>query len=459
MIHRAPLSRKASTSSLSSLYSARRSSAVSCSDLMRLQDSFKRKRSFSNNLLTLLLLCSCPLLFLYHYIVQHFLGSIKEALKVVLFTDYLIETQITIVSVLFPLILVCFHILLQSILPTELHTILNYDGTYQKQRLNSFTCSCFFTLFYILGSGLKLYEGDIVFVHWIPISFFNSLVILLILLITIGRNHIKHQENTSLLSDLFFGINLSPKFLDIDIKKFVTHQLATSLWLVYIISALLYAKKNQKQLNDTFICVSLLQIAYIFKFLWNEHLFYSNLDAQNDRMGFYRTWGVIVFIPTIYTTPVTIAANLTKSMNPFFYNFTVFGMGLFAITMTYYVDSQKYNFRFSRGRYKIMGKDPFFIVAKSRKENGDIQTSLLLGSGFWGITRKINYSFEWLTIISWILLLGKATPLLGLFPVLFITIFLIGRALRDEQRCLQKYGNYWVQYCHRVPFVFIPGVY
>lgn len=166
-----------------------------------------------------------------------------------------------------------------------------------------------------------------------------------ILLITIGRNHIKHQESTSLLSDLFFGINLSPKFLDIDIKKFVTHQLATSLWLVYIVSAVLYAKKNQKQLNDTVICVSLLQITYIFKFLWNEHLFYANLDAQNDRMGFYRTWGVIVFIPTIYTTPVTIAANLTKSMNPFFYNFTVFGMGLFAITMTYYVDTQKYKFR------------------------------------------------------------------------------------------------------------------
>uniref|UniRef100_A0AC35UFG6 7-dehydrocholesterol reductase n=1 Tax=Rhabditophanes sp. KR3021 TaxID=114890 RepID=A0AC35UFG6_9BILA len=457
MIHRAPLSRKASTQSLQSLYSQRRSSA-SCADLQRIQDTFKRKRTFSNQFLTILLVLSCPLLFAYHYIIFNFNGSIKETLRVFLFTEYTIDVPLNMVAFVFPLFLVCGHLVMVVILPVEDMVILEMDGTFKQRKLNSFTCSFLFTLFYILGSGLNLYDGGCVFENWLQISTVISIIIIVSLLLTIGRTARAYNDSNTILSDLYFGIDLTPQFLDIDIKKFITHHLSTSIWLIYIVSAILHAKKTQKQISDTLIGVCLLQIVYIFKFLWNEHFFYSNLDAQNDKAGFYRIWGVLVFMPTIYTTPITLAAKVSKGGNVFFYNMTILTVGLMAQWITAAIDRQKYNFRLSQGRCKIWGYDPFFIVAKSRKENGDIHTSLILGSGFWGISRRLNYSMEWISIVTWTLMSGSST-LLALFPVLFITIFLIGRGLRDEQRLLQKYGNYWVQYCQRVPFIFMPGVY
>jgi len=43
--------------------------------------------------------------------------------------------------------------------------------------------------------------------------------------------------------------------------------------------------------------------------------------------------------------------------------------------------------------------------------------------------------------------------------VTFLTILLFDRATRDDKRCRKKYGKYWEEYCRRVPWKIVPGVY
>ena len=42
---------------------------------------------------------------------------------------------------------------------------------------------------------------------------------------------------------------------------------------------------------------------------------------------------------------------------------------------------------------------------------------------------------------------------------IFLTILLIHRAKRDEEKCLAKYGEYYKKYMKLVPWRIIPGIY
>ena len=42
--------------------------------------------------------------------------------------------------------------------------------------------------------------------------------------------------------------------------------------------------------------------------------------------------------------------------------------------------------------------------------------------------------------------------------VMFLTVLLVHRAYRDDERCRSKYGKYWEQYCEVVPYKILPFV-
>jgi protein-S-isoprenylcysteine O-methyltransferase Ste14 len=41
----------------------------------------------------------------------------------------------------------------------------------------------------------------------------------------------------------------------------------------------------------------------------------------------------------------------------------------------------------------------------------------------------------------------------------YMTILLCHRAVRDDRRCRKKYGQAWEEYCSRVPYRLVPGLY
>lgn len=140
-------------------------------------------------------------------------------------------------------------------------------------------------------------------------------------------------------------------------------------------------------------------------------------------------------------------------------------MGVAGVFLNFWADSQRMIFREKQGKCKIWGKDPVFIRAKYQALNSetgevDTHTSLLLASGWWGVARHFQYLFELTAAWSWGLLgMGVHNGPLPLFYAIFLTILLIDRAKRDEDKCKKKYGEYYEQYMKIVKYKIVPFIY
>jgi protein-S-isoprenylcysteine O-methyltransferase Ste14 len=114
------------------------------------------------------------------------------------------------------------------------------------------------------------------------------------------------------------------------------------------------------------------------------------------------------------------------------------------------VNNQKNQFRRDPENAEIWGKPAEYIQTQ--------RGSKLLLSGFWGWSRHFNYVGDLLMAVSWSLpcLFGSLLP--WFYPVYF-AILLIHRERRDHEFCSRKYGKDWDDYCERVPWRILPGVY
>lgn len=72
-----------------------------------------------------------------------------------------------------------------------------------------------------------------------------------------------------------------------------------------------------------------------------------------------------------------------------------------------------------------------------------------------GLARKVHYTCDWFFAMSWGLITGFHSPFPWFYPV-FFTVMIIHRARRDIQRCRERYGEAWLEYERRVPYLFIP---
>jgi protein-S-isoprenylcysteine O-methyltransferase Ste14 len=83
----------------------------------------------------------------------------------------------------------------------------------------------------------------------------------------------------------------------------------------------------------------------------------------------------------------------------------------------------------------------------------------LLCSGFWGLSRHINYLGEILMAVGLTLVLGWPGLLWPWLYPLYYLLLLVPRQLDDDKRCERKYGALWTEYCRRVRYRILPGVY
>jgi 7-dehydrocholesterol reductase len=114
--------------------------------------------------------------------------------------------------------------------------------------------------------------------------------------------------------------------------------------------------------------------------------------------------------------------------------------------------------RETQGKTMVWGRAPEIIRARYNTADGGEHESLLLASGWWGIARHFHYVPEITLALAWSLPAGF-THFVPYFYVTFLTILLTDRATRDDKRCRKKYGAYWDEYCRRVPWKIVPGLY
>nr|CAB3446562.1 unnamed protein product [Digitaria exilis] len=132
--------------------------------------------------------------------------------------------------------------------------------------------------------------------------------------------------------------------------------------------------------------------------------------------------------------------------------------GILCIYINYDCDRQRQEFRRTNGKCSVWGKAPSKIVASYQTTKGETKTSLLLTSGWWGLSRHFHYVPEILSAFFWTVP-ALFSHFLPYFYVIFLTILLFDRAKRDDDRCSSKYGKYWKMYCNKVPYRVIPGIY
>ena len=253
--------------------------------------------------------------------------------------------------------------------------------------------------------------------------------------------------------DYYWGTELYPRIFGFDVKVFTNCRFGMMSWPIIILSCA--AKQGELYGLSTSMIVSVaLQLLYVGKFFLWESGYLCSMDIMHDRGGFYICWGCLVWVPAFYTSPAQYLVHNPHMLSTWLAS-TIFVVGAAGILINFFADRQRQVFRKTEGTCKIWGGTPKITKAYYSTEDGKTYESLLLASGWWGISRHFHYLPEIAGALCWSLpaLFGHFMPY---FYVIFLTILLVDRAFRDEKRCHEKYGDYWDAHCEKVRYKLIP---
>lgn len=227
-------------------------------------------------------------------------------------------------------------------------------------------------------------------------------------------------------------------------------------WAIAILS---FASKQYALygLSDSMIVCSALQFLFVVKFFVWEIGYLRALDITYDRAGLCLCWGISVWIPAIYSSPTFYLVQHPHHLG-LGISSALFFCGIGCIFINFLVDRQREYVRDKKGDCLVWRKKPELIFANYRTEWGEEKQSVLLVSGWWGISRHFHYIPELLGAAFWSVP-ALFNHFLPYFYLCFLTLLLIDRAYRHERRCAVKYGKDWEKYCEKVPFRIIPFIY
>jgi 7-dehydrocholesterol reductase len=210
-------------------------------------------------------------------------------------------------------------------------------------------------------------------------------------------------------------------------------------------------------ITKSMIVTIILHTIYVLDFFINEDWYLRTIDICHDHFGFYLAWGCTVWLPGIYTLQTQyLARNPVILSSAHAASILLVGVGGYSLFRS--VNHQKDLVRRTKGNCELWGSPAKILRVKYRTKDGLEHDSLLLCSGWWGFARHVNYLGD--LVLSYAMCATCGTEnLLPWTYAIFMTVLLIHRCWRDEERCSKKYGKYWEEYCRRVRWVIIPGIY
>ncbi|KAG0791767.1 hypothetical protein G6F57_003283 [Rhizopus arrhizus] len=345
--------------------------------------------------------------------------------------------------------------LFYKVLPGEdVYGTLMRDKTRHKYRLNGFisyvaillVALCFlksaglWSLQYVYSRFTELAFASIVFSYaisfFVYINSFNSNKLL-----ALGGN------SGNLIYDFMIGRELNPHIGSFDIKFFTELRPGLIGWL--FINYCLAAKQfiNLGYITNSMVLVQFLQSWYVIDALWHEKAVLTTMDITTDGLGFMLAFGLYSWVPFNYTLQARYLVDFPRTIS-----WLEFGVILFINSLGYYI------FRSSNSQKNEFRENP---TSKSSKQLEYIETKLgskLITSGWWGMSRHINYLGDWLMALAWSLPCGFGSIIPYFYPIYF-AILLIHRERRDDHKCRTKYGVDWEKYCNTVQYRIIPGIY
>jgi protein-S-isoprenylcysteine O-methyltransferase Ste14 len=256
---------------------------------------------------------------------------------------------------------------------------------------------------------------------------------------------------SSLARDLFFGRRFNPQVGD---------GLVDAKMLLYLVGAIMLALNvlsfaaHERLAFAADPSPAVVLYAALFLFFVTEYLLFEEVhlytyDFVAERVGFKLGWGCLAFYPYFYGIGLWSEASQPNPHAPTW--LLVLAALVFA---TGWILSRGANLQ--KFRFKTAPQARIFGIAPAVVTDGE---NALLCSGFWGVARHVNYLGEILMAIGLAFALGRPLdPWPWLYP-LYYALLLLPRQADDDRRCAKKYGALWAEYCRRVPYRIVPGVY
>jgi hypothetical protein len=256
----------------------------------------------------------------------------------------------------------------------------------------------------------------------------------------------------SLAADLFLGRLENPQFLAgrVDAKMFLYLVGAVMLEL----NALSFAAHHLMRFPDApspgvFVHLALLTW-FVCDYLVFERVHLYTYDLFAERVGFKLGWGCLTFYPYFYAIGLwALVDQGDPGLRP---ALTILAALVFFAGWSLARGANMQKFVFKRDPNRV------FLGLFAPKVVSDGERALLC-SGFWGVSRHVNYLGEILMATGLALALGDwSCPWPWLYPLYYVAL-LVPRERDDDRRCAAKYGELWDRYRAEVRYRIIPGVY
>jgi delta14-sterol reductase len=259
-------------------------------------------------------------------------------------------------------------------------------------------------------------------------------------------------RNKGFASDLYLGRVPNPRWGNgrIDAKMFLYLVGAIMLELNVLSFAAHHYFMHRDDPSPGVLVYVLMFTFFIAEYLNFENVHLYTYDFFAERVGFKLGWGCLVFYPFFYCIGLWSVAERPNPHTPLLL------LALYSLTfvsgwaLSRGANLQKFLFK-TRPDAALLG-----IFEPAVVSNGSQQ---LLCSGFWRVSRHVNYLGEILMALGLALALGYPTAIgPWLYPLYYVAL-LVPRQHDDDRRCAEKYGALWLEYCRRVPYRIVPFVY
>ncbi|XP_077993488.1 7-dehydrocholesterol reductase-like [Glandiceps talaboti] len=266
------------------------------------------------------------------------------------------------------------------------------------------------------------------------------------------------KYSNNIFYDYMMGIEFNPRIGKwFDFKLFFNGRPGIVAWTLINLSFAWKQYELYGAVTNSMVLVNILHAFYVVDYFWNESWYLHTIDICHDHFGWMLGWGDCVWLPYLYTLQglylVYNPVNLTL-----LHCVVVLTLGLAGYYIFRDVNHQKDFFRSNDGNCVIWGKNAEYITCSYTSSDGKERQSKLLVSGWWGVTRHMNYTGDLMGSLSYCLATGFG-HLLPYFYIIYMTILLVHRCIRDEHRCKCKYGKDWDRYTARVRYRLLPGLF